>query len=460
MLFLVYFAYLVLIVGFIAFMRRLMRERIMAIPILALLLMELITIWPATIVSYGSGISHDAYLLALVLGTNLALFAGYLLGAPLFRIRPGLAYAFHARPVEPPPPGALTAIWVVSFALSFAAALYTANGIPPLWSSLLGGPTEILADMVREQRLESTKTHYFGGEYRGQGVIKTLMMVVPVFMVAAAAVGHAVRPSRGRLFFLLGTIGLALLLAMSIGSRGPMVNVLLATVAMGAFLWRLRASQIIGALAVFVAAVLFVSISMPRYHASFAESGLGFLPDGIVSIVERVSLVNTSNTVLAVEAGRMGMVERDFAEEHVDKIVRLLPNAAGELPLSSELTALRRGNVRTTAFATPTWLASTFLDFGFIGSMVCYLLLGLLVAFGESWIFTWRKTVVGVAVASVLTLVVAMAIVSSPLTLIPFGVILAGYAVVCHMIVNVFRANAPVPPPGFSRPPRPLRQTP
>jgi oligosaccharide repeat unit polymerase len=459
MLFLVYFAYLVMIVGFIALLRRVMQARVMAIPFLALMLMELITIWPATVVAYGSGVSNDVYLLALVLATNVALFAGYLLGAPLFKIRKTLAYEFHTRPVEPAPPGALMAIWLLSFAVLLAAALYTSQGIPPLWKSLLGGPSELLADMVRDQRLEATKAHYFGGEYRGQGVIKTLMMVVPAFMIAAAAVAHATRPSRARLFFLLGTVGLALLFAMSIGSRGPMVNVLLASVAMGAFVWRLRASHIIGALAVFVAAVLFVSISMPRYHASFAESGLGFLPDGVVAIVERVSLVNTTNTVMAVEAGRMGLVERDFAEEHVDKIVRLLPNAAGELPLASELTALRRGNVRTTAFATPTWLASTYLDFGLIGSAIAYMILGLLVAFGESWIFTRRKTVVGVAVAGVLTLVIAMAIVSSPLTLIPFGVVLVVYTVICDLIVRVFRASAPVPP-AYGRPSFPARQTP
>ena len=164
--------------------------------------------------------------------------------------------------------------------------------------------------------------------------------------------------------------------------------------------------------------------------------------------------------------GRAGVVAEnvDLVDLHVGDILdgrhRRGAERARRLGVGNAgLTALRRGNVRTTAFATPTWLASTYLDFGLIGSAIAYMILGLLVAFGESWIFTRRKTVVGVAVAGVLTLVIAMAIVSSPLTLIPFGVVLVVYTVICDLIVRVFRASAPVPP-AYGRPSFPARQTP
>jgi predicted small integral membrane protein len=429
---------LVLIMAALALViRRRMRDRVLAVPFLALFLMELITIWPATIVSYAGGTSTDPFLYLLVLATTLSLLLGYSSGVALFKTPRGQAYAFHARPVVAPPRGALLAIWLVTFAVLMAASIYTANGIPPYWKSLLAGPSDMLATMVRESRLDATKGHYFGGEYRGQGIVKTLMQVAPAFLIASAAFGYAMKRTPLRLAMFLGSIGWGVLFAMSIGSRAPAVYVLLVSLIISAFLWKLRVKHISGAVAAFFIATLFMSVAMPRYYSSYAEAGLSYVPRGVAAVIERVSLANAGNSVLAVESGRLGLVERTLAEEHIDKILRLLPNSRGSLPLAADLTALRRGNVNTTTFTTPTWLASTYLDFGLGGSAAVYFILGLLVAFAEKHIFAQRKTLMGVSIAAVLTLATAMAIVSSPLSLLPLGVILTLYVVLCGTILRL-----------------------
>jgi oligosaccharide repeat unit polymerase len=440
MAYLVSLTLFLLMVVFGVVIRRQTRDRILATPFFALFAMELITIWPTMIVAYISRASTDAYLYLLVLGTTLFLFGGYLAGAAAFKIDRAAAHHFHARPIVPPPPGSLAAIWLISFAILLGASLYAANGIPPLWKALLAGPSEMIATMVRESRLEATKGHYFGGEYRGQGIVKTLMLVGPSFLVAAAGFGLVLKPSRLRLALFLGSIGLGILFAMSIGSRGPAVNVVLSSLTVSALLWRLRVRHLIAALLVFLAATIFISAAMPRYYSSFVEGGLSYLPDSVAAVVERVSVGNASNSVLAVEAGRVGLLGRNLGEEHLDTLVRFLPNSAGGLPLAADLTMLRRGNVNTTTFTTPTWLAATYLDFGLFGSMVAFLILGVGVAFAERWMFGQRKTVIAVSLAGVLTLGIAMATVTSPLSMIPLGVVLAGYGVMCAVIVRLAAA--------------------
>lgn len=94
---------------------------------------------------------------------------------------------------------------LISILFLIALGLYYYQGIPALGTvslSLLIGDIDIneLGALMSEQRFQLTKSHWFGGEYRGQGVINITQRIGWRFVFAVSLIMYLTIKSKKWLF--------------------------------------------------------------------------------------------------------------------------------------------------------------------------------------------------------------------------------------------------------------------
>jgi hypothetical protein len=379
-------------------------------PFLLFGMFELISLWPATVYAYYAGISNDEYPMFVA----VTAFVFFILGFITFR---WMKFGKSQRPgpfLQSPIVLNLSQksyIWgsVVTAAFLLALGLYFYRGLPPFTKYLLGMVPDATADYVHESRKVFTKSHYFGGTYRGQGIIRSFMEVGwPFLFVISMMLFIKTRKMFWLLFMLLFFL-VSVMYISGDGTRAPLIFFIIFSIITVSMVMRIKIKKMV---------LLFIGICVLMIALSLA-SGKTIIDtqDSILETVIKVSFTdrnspfkrivttnsNGMNTVQVIELVREGILDYQFGEIHAQKAILALPGKAGGVPFSRKLSELLQKK-SATSFTSTTYLATLFVDFGLLGVLFGYLMLGCLFGLVHQMLFNSSKTPLNIALISFATL--------------------------------------------------------
>jgi hypothetical protein len=363
-------------------------------PFLIFCLNEILRVWPAVIYARWESISTDNHAALIVVSSTLTFAVSYLITRDLNRWRV-TAHQYVRSPLQEPHEAVhLGAILKFSIVLT-ALGSYLYQGIPPalrgIYDLMNGGVSSGIAEIVSLRRLELTKGHYFGGAYRGQGVVRFLMRTGWPFLTIIA-LSLYVRQHRR----LWATVSLALLAACFVfiggdGTRGPLLVAMVAILTARSYLCRLPAKTCLMFAGLFTATLLVLSLG--KYLSGALESGT-LWSDGLASLAERILVGNAVHTIYAIEFVREGDLPFHWGSIHLADLTASLPFVKTDKTFTYELFLLENPTARVTqtTFANTTYLGVLYAEGGWLACIVTYLGLGVLLARLSEWLFGQTKT--------------------------------------------------------------------
>jgi oligosaccharide repeat unit polymerase len=406
-------------------------------------LMEIISVWPAPFYAYLNNIVQDGYA-AVVAGLSFLMFlAGAMVARYLWCIRPGEPRRFLERPILD---NYGTRGWwgaaIGLVALLIAVGLLLYQGMPPqirLFAEALrhGQPLSIALPDIAEFRYNLTKSYLFGGEYRGQGVMRVFLSMGWLYVMCLAMV-HAVAAKNSSEFrlwkirFILMAL-FSLLFIAGEGTRAPFLMVLVQLVAAFSLLRPIkRTAMLNAALAGFV---LIIALSMVSYKSMSWMNAKHPLLEGAQAVLQRISTGNGINNVYIIEHIRDGMFNFMEGNVHLRSLLATLPGTRfSEQSFSNILAETMRGRF-TTSHSTSTYLGTLYFDFGLLGCMLGYGLIGFVLQWAQHFFFQRPKRVVALPLMLLLSTSLGLISLYGWIALLPKLAVL----VFCDVLVRSLR---------------------
>lgn len=335
----------------------------------------------------GDGVSQATHF--IVMATSLLCFYAFLIGFLLFSPNP--------RVLGPPVQVSELSAAIVSgdvrravvllIVLTTVVGMIYFGGPPPVLDSLrslLGG--ELSSDAaiaVRDFRFSMTKSAYFGGEYRGQGVLRAVTYVSSAIIVSYFSILMALKPgSYSRLKFIL-SLAFAFLFVGGVGDRAPFLEMLLIAAGAYSLAKPLKLKHVaVSALGAFLALLLLSALSTKGYHllASQGLQGVSLLFD---SLVERLFRGNSRYDIMIIELVNGGTWPLRWGDAHIRNLVTAIPGVNYGVPVSYELFIYTNPLSDRSTFLSGTYMTHAYLDFGWFGSPFVYAISGALIGFGS-----------------------------------------------------------------------------
>jgi len=299
--------------------------------------------------------------------------------------------------------GALYAIVV----LGLVAMLALYGGLPPgmvaLVISLSDGDLLTAARELSGLRAELSKSHYFGGNYSGQGIFILLNEISWQIGLVMCVLNRFAKTSNKLplwLFLLIFIFGLFSLFGAS--TKGPAAWGLVAVFIGVTHLRRVKIKLIIRAtIAVFGFVFLLVMLQPNRY-----DETQGVIAAVGAAMAKRVFLSNGNNTYELITRVHEGEISMRYGLEHLTQFLNALPGVQYAVPFANDLFFIINPgfNLSKTTFATYSYMGSMFLDFGLIGIVLISFITGLIVQLIYRLCLSSARTTLNIAFTSVLTL--------------------------------------------------------
>lgn len=377
-------------------------------PFLIFCACETLMAWPAVVLARLQGISTDSHAAMIVVFSTVACALGYCGVRSIIRWA-GSPFRFRVRPMEMCDDRGHAIAAVACAMLFVSAGLYLYQGMPPAITGLqqsLSSPSESgVAEMVKAKRLDLTKGHYFGGTYRGQGVVRAIMRIGWPYLTAVALVMFL----RRRRFF-WGFTFAALLAATAVfvagdGTRGAFLWGVVGLLVTASYQAKLRFRTCVAFAVVLLGA--YVALSLPQKLFRAAERG-ALWTEGAQQLIDRVFVGNGIHTIQSIEFVRSGDIELRLGAIHANDMAAALPFVNSGTPFVYELFLLENpdASVRQTTFANTTYLGIVYAEFGWVGCLGSYFALGAIIAWATWATFSLKKTTTNIACAGMIALYV------------------------------------------------------
>lgn len=380
------------------------RRALIFTPFLLFMVWEVRLNWAPALWAPKLGLSSDYYVLSAVLAGFWTFVLAYLLVSRTVRVRTSQPQRFRDLAWKQESTRGYVYGLGMAVAVLIAAGLYLFQGVPPIGvaiASLIGGgEADAVALYLGASRQYITKSHYFGGEYRGQGLLRTLMLVGWSFIVLLSlSIYYATR--RGRWLWITGIIAVpAVLFIGGDGTRAGIVSRVVLLLVFLSIITRLRPRAVVaGLMAVFALAIL-LSVVGPKLSGDISDAR--FVVEAVLAIHDRIFFGNGNNTVAMIELVRGGFWEQRWGGVHVRNIVSSIPGIQAGPPLAHELFLYQNPGSRSTTYLSPTYAAILYVDFGMPGILIGYAFMGAFVAIVQGWLLAARKTVFSVPLISLL----------------------------------------------------------
>ena len=375
-------------------------------PFLLFAVLEMTVLWPSVIYAYYRGLSRDAYPMVV---TALA-FACFLAGFATFRwLRLGQARSpkgFLVSPLEMPLSQTryIVAITLTTIVL-LGMGVYLYRGIPPFIKYLLGWAPAETTHFVSESRKLFTKSHYFGGEYRGQGLIRSFMGVGWPFLVAISLTIYDKTKKKCWLLVTLFFLLLSFVFVAGDGTRAPFIFAMLCILIVISMIRRLRISYYL--LIIIGLFVITIGLSLASGKIIYGEQNRD-ITFAMQKILKRISVDNGINSVSVIEFVRSGILDLRGGEVHWEKALNALPGPRfSKLPFSHELSHLL-GKGSETSFSSTTYMGTIYVDFGLAGVITVYTMIGCTIGLVHRILFNGKKTPLRLAVIGFTTFYLGM----------------------------------------------------
>ena len=380
--------------------RRESGNRIIFTPLMLFCINELLLVWPATIYARAEGVSEDNYATLVVLASAFSFVAGYVMLRSKAKWSMSGPVYFWSQPLKQTKSASHLLAILLCSSLFILSGFYLYQGLPPAVNAMLEfaskGYGAGINELLSERRLELTKGHFFGGEYRGQGAIRVLLRTGWPYL---AIVSLVFLFSRRRTEWQL--ISIATLLACVVyiggeGTRGPVLWALITVMVAVSYYakYRIRTMAYTG-LMLFAGLIV---LSLPQKLSKVAAAG-GDWRDAVQQLSERLFTGNGINSIYVIEYMRSGYMEHRWGGIHSTDICAALPFVNSGIPFTYELFMLQNPGAKATrtTLSSMTYLGSLYGDFGAIGAVVGYFLLGALTALCSQLLFRNEKSVMNIA---------------------------------------------------------------
>ena len=376
---------------------------------------EILTVFPATFVAwlrrstllfadYGPPVIIDTDALPMLVWASafLAMMLGYIASGGSSRNQALRLRRFLDAPrVDQPSPKAVALACLAMVALLGAGGLYYYQGLPPIVSAVdFDESLAEVADTMRAERKAISKGHYFGAEYRGQGIVLSLMAIGFPWL-GALAMTNAGRRRLGWGLAAVAIVVLGFLFLAGGGVRSRFVEMLL--ILFIAVTARRRVSlRRVATLGLVVLAVA-VPMSLLTGKVTSAGSAVATTAVSLEKIGYRIMFGNGSNNLPVIELVRREVLPLGYGRLHFDKVINAVPGIE-RAPFAQELAELLTYREGVTTFASMTGLGFGFAEAGITGSVLLYFLAGAIIGLTERWLFTLRKNPLNLATIAVVTL--------------------------------------------------------
>jgi len=439
----------------------------MLTPFLAFGIAEMIATWGSALVEAHA--TDDISAALLTAGCFVVFIIAFVVASAILRLRRNEAKAFRDAQIG----GESTtrrygwALWTMAGIL-IALGTFLYRGLPPILNSLdaVLSPGDNPEDVLRinETRRDLTKGYVFGeAEYRGQGVLRIVLSrgwgYLAIFSIAA----YLLRGSRSRRASLrlpwqpIAITLMGMIYVGGTGVRAPIVIHIVAVIIGLSMMVRFSMRSLAGGASV-IALVIFVVAPLGGETES-----RGTAQDRASNAAQRVFLGNGSNNILIMQAIENGAITQGWGRLHVEQLQAALPGVSGNAPFSNRLSQMRGGKRAETSYASPTYFGVLYADFGAIGTLAGYGLIGVFVAYAQRWLFRRKKDVPNLAlVGSIIVVLSQLSVSGFSGVAVGILVIVAFHFVVTHLVLltnrNARGRHSMTLEREFSRTPLPNRQ--
>jgi len=318
------------------------------------------------------------------------------------------------------------AIWPL-LVLLFVLGLIQYQGFPPLLlnvSDLFTGNFNLssLANFASD-RLDLTKSHYFGGEYRGQGFIRLFLKFGFTFLLVYSYVMYS--KSRMKKWFLLFIIMIFLSIAFVAGdgTRLPIIRVFLVLFITISIISKVSIRGLIAFSLISFALVIGLSMLTNKFY-TILSSNDNILLSSIESILARIVTGNQINDVIVIDYLSKGTMSYYYGFQHYVQVINSFPGVSNYESFSLTIARLYNAGNSTT-YMTPTYLAVSYADFGFIITLINYTFIGVIIAYFEKKMFSFTKSPLNITLISILMLEFGFMALSGIIKFLPALIVIA-----------------------------------
>lgn len=358
-------------------------------PILLLMFNEFLRVMPAFIYAPLAGVSRDNFGLLVYMCGFLALAAGFAVRASIGRHNSLSALAYVAKPIELKSEIRLWLGVAVGTLLLVITGVFMYQGLPSVTQALIalaaGDEASSIARGVGESREELTKGAYFGGAYRGQGII-TIFQQAGWPIVTGMTLMAFVRTRKWPWLIAFGVLLIASFVFIAgNGTRGPFLHTLIFYAVLYSMTRPLRPKFLAQALVGIVAVGILTSLYSPKLQSKLAE------PDApkilATAILERILIGNAINDVYAIDFVNGGAMDHRGGRIHLRDLQAALPGIGAPVPFAHELYLMLNYGGTATTFSTGTYITKAFVDFSVWGVIVLFFAAGWMAAWFQGHLF-------------------------------------------------------------------------
>ncbi len=414
------------------------RGRLILTPFLMFCANEIIRVWPAAIYARYTGLSEDLYPTFVILSSTFAFVLGYFIAGDFVGWRRFSPLAFFQRPMFRAAAGAhLVAIGCCA-TLLVLAAVYFYQGLPPTVTSVTRLMTEGygsgVAGFAAREREKYTKSHYFGGEYRGQGVIREYTAIGWPLLTGISLLLYLQRRSHLCLMVSLMLLAASLVFIAGDGTRGAVLWGMISLVITFSLVTRMhvRTLLVVG----LALLVLLFGLSSVKKYAGYAQQGT-LLKSGGMRIAERIFVGNGINTIHVIELVNCGRLELRNGSIHMTEMLNSLPSVRVGRPFAYDLFRILYPYSTGTTYCTMTYLGRLYGDFGWPGAVGGFFLLGLITSLTTRFLFSRRKTVLNTVIIGALLMRLGNLNLNGPFALVASAVVVLSVGMIYSVCFGI-----------------------
>lgn len=403
------------------------RCRIFFTPFLILLGNEILRIMPSFVYAQVQGISTNLPSFFIFFLAFVAITSGFGWSMSVQHYKRSELYQFAKAEVVLRHQDRLLTPPLALMILLILAGLFFYRGIPPLGEMLFGlvtgtSPEEAAVAMGYSREL-ITKTHYFGGGYRGQGLFRFAFRIGwPLAIVYYYVLYYRSKEIKWLIFSIVSCI-FGFLFVGGDGTRGPLLEMMLIVFVGISYIRAIRFRSILIVFAVSILLAIALSLTSQKLYFEYAE-GAGFM-DLIGAILHRIFIGNALNSVYAIDLKLDGAFNFGFGELHWRQILNSLPRGQGTPPFAYDLYLAMNPGGHLTTYLTPTYLAMAYVDFTLFVTLGIYFLLGVGIGFIQRRLFKIEKTPINTAFMAISAYYLGNITLTNPIALLPTGVVIA-----------------------------------
>jgi hypothetical protein len=434
---------------FLAVWRMESKWRIVITPFIILMYYEFVRILPAFVFGQTSFVDIASSSYPLVVATLAFLFLVF-----------GFIYGYFHKPTSSSRVLALTrgggsklkferaeAKGVLFLAvLLILLGLYFYDGLPvtvySLKSLIVGEGNEEQAMMVRNLRFELTKAHYFGGEYRGQGFIRTVQSLGWALVCCYTLVVSMERQTIRATMVFLFSLCIAWVFIAGTGARGPFLNLLIVLSIVYSIRRPLRLRGMLFLVFAITTTGILLSLYSTKGYLLLVGGESHFVKNLTVMILERIFFGNAVSDIHVIELVESGALELRLGAVHWRDAVSSIPGVRYGMPLAYELSYYINPRGASTTFATGTYLSKVYADFGAWGVPPMYFLLGWLVGLVQRWVFRPRHSAWPIAISALVVFISGSVVRIGIIGVVSNLVVFAAIVFLYYLVVKLIRGGS------------------